>query len=536
MTETPAGKDHLYFFPEAGKTITIGKGGEFLQKNTYGFEIEFCSHDSCVFAFTHIEVLSLQLHGIEATPVRWHVETDSGNVLELVTRPLRFSTVTAAYEFKAALANMLTASTSPDSMTDGGITFEKWESLGVSDDIAKLLNDFRCAGKLQCHGPEIRAVQFERSSWQTIKNGLTLENVDDGINIPAALLRHRMYESKWGKYVNKVILSRSEKDWDKGYSSQANIPMTLPGYFLYSRLKTMASHNKYKSFTEGQINNSVTGAKIEKDINTWFWRMLTWRVLQSYVGGIHGPKILDQPNQWRLDDVKSFGMLYIMIQKFLTGAFGSFSEPRQLALQERAWSCRSTQGMVIESPDEAKILGEDVTLATLSWLEYHSALKDLTGLWFKASLQEVLAKQAQSSTWFKSVAKLISESGGRHWKEGFKFMLAQESTIYSRITDQEREYYTDLDRDWSPIISRIISIEKLFAEYLTDQELDKPGSKKADSFRSSYALPDPADRKFLHYKSAPPWEGRFDTMYPSFPCPDPEGCDQTTYLVEHRFN
>jgi hypothetical protein len=39
------------------RTVLIDRGGEDIANNTYGFEIEFCSHDSSVFSFTHVDAL-----------------------------------------------------------------------------------------------------------------------------------------------------------------------------------------------------------------------------------------------------------------------------------------------------------------------------------------------------------------------------------------------------------------------------------------------------------------------------------------------
>ena len=42
-----------------GKQVIIASGGEQLEPNTYGFEIEFCSHNCPVFGFTHVDVATI---------------------------------------------------------------------------------------------------------------------------------------------------------------------------------------------------------------------------------------------------------------------------------------------------------------------------------------------------------------------------------------------------------------------------------------------------------------------------------------------
>ncbi|MGS7838822.1 hypothetical protein ACVMVB_14825, partial [Stenotrophomonas maltophilia] len=70
--------------PPEVQGIDIGKGGEALTDNTYGIEIEFCTHDSVIFAFTHIVAGVFNITGT----LPWKLESDSGNVFELVTPPL----------------------------------------------------------------------------------------------------------------------------------------------------------------------------------------------------------------------------------------------------------------------------------------------------------------------------------------------------------------------------------------------------------------------------------------------------------------
>ena len=64
------------------------------KENTYGFEIEFCTHDNTLLRYTHIEVAKIMLKGGAfeyGNNIPLKLETDSGDVLELVTPPIIFT-------------------------------------------------------------------------------------------------------------------------------------------------------------------------------------------------------------------------------------------------------------------------------------------------------------------------------------------------------------------------------------------------------------------------------------------------------------
>lgn len=168
--------------------IVIEKGGEQLPDNTYGFELEFCAHDSSVFAFTHVDVatLAVTINGGKqpgGQSAEWKIETDSGNVLELVTSPIQFKTTADAYAAKDALALVMTASVSPALVSQvviNAVTFLQWAQ-AIGNPLLSGIRQYCYAGQLQ--------LDIAFKDWEDVGDQLTLENVDDGINIKAAKKR-----------------------------------------------------------------------------------------------------------------------------------------------------------------------------------------------------------------------------------------------------------------------------------------------------------------------------------------------------------
>ncbi|KAG1256574.1 hypothetical protein G6F65_016259 [Rhizopus arrhizus] len=229
--------------------IDIGKGGEALPDNTYGIEIEFCTHDSVIFAFTHVVAACFDIAGTEP----WKLESDSGNVFELVTPPLRFGAIDQAYAFKEQLVAMLQASIQKaETQGVNAITLGDWAGQ-FAPKLVELLNTHINTGQLKLELVALKAIDY--ASWKEVGEGLNVGNVDDGINIPAGLLRHKLRKLDWESYTPGIILARCSKFWSEGYASQMNLPMTLSGYFLYMMYKTHDKH--YSQAVRAQQELSV---------------------------------------------------------------------------------------------------------------------------------------------------------------------------------------------------------------------------------------------------------------------------------------
>lgn len=483
--------------------IDIGKGGEALTDNTYGIEVEFCTHDSVIFAFTHVVAGGFDIIGTDP----WKLESDSGNVFELVTPPLRFGAIDEAYAFKDQLVAMLRASIQT-AQTQGvnAITLDDWTKQ-FAPKLVELLNAHINMGQLKLEPVALRAVDY--SSWKEVGEALNVGNVDDGINIPAALLRHKLCRTDWDSYTPGIILARCSKFWSEGYASQMNLPMTLSGYFLYMMYKT---HDKtYSQHVREQ--NELHGEKDGQKITAWYWRHVLLQAWCRYQRALK-----QEPPARKLfspDTVARSALLYLVVGKLLTGALAELGEAPQLALQQMAWDAGSTRAI---DADEPEVIHGD-------WASYHSALKDLTGIWLKASLLDVMRTQnLQTYTW--AVTELpgvlgrpeVWEDALLNWK-GMDRIKAMGSTLE----------WTDLE-DFAEPARRRVLCEKItqvagsLAARLEQLDPDKPGPPD---------LPDEKERPFLDRRNTPPWEARYDTLLPPVP-PRENTRNEFTYLIEHR--
>jgi hypothetical protein len=512
-------KTTVYSFNDSLEQVVIVEGGEQIVPNTYGFEVEFCSHDNSVFMFTHVDVMAVAttITGIEGTDGdhrdEWKIETDSGGVLELVTKPIGFNTVKAAYDFKEDLARSLAKSVDQPNkrvLRDiKAVLLQHWrDNIGIC-----LRETFQ---------GRVRFEQFRVKDWHEVGDQLNPNNVYDGINIPAALMRHQINSAAWDTYVYDTVLSRSEKDWGRSYSSQVNMPMTLAGYFLYSRKKYEDSQVRYQNIKDKRFPESWTDSTLQKNVETWYWRSVVWKVFKRYADQACGHGVLEKEREWNLRQVNALGLLYVMTSKILTGALGSLSEPNQLKLQFYAWNMQSTQSYATGSPVEERKLRSLLGPVNMNWLEFHSSLKDLTGLWFKASLFETIDRESPAKDWMDQAARVLNGDKGNNWKiVSDEYKRIMEDDKWEELYDDRENFSEGLEElDWTALIEKIKEVEAALARYLVLPVIEQKWR----------ALPE--KRAFLDYEHAPPWEGRFDTMY----SPITRVGNSWLYLVEHRFN
>jgi hypothetical protein len=524
-----------YYTTSDGNTTIIDKGGEQIVNNTYGFEVEFCTHDNPVFAFTHVDVARIQITLPNLDPEKrqrsWKIETDSGNVLELVTDPTHFPTTVDAYAAKNLLVDFLVQSVTLHGVppeTIDAMTFFQWATTAVPGLIL--------ITKAWYSGDGTTTVAINKEDWDDIGKQLTLENVDDGINIKAARKRYQMNQGTWPQYVDSTIVCRSEKDWGASYSSQVNMPMTLQGYFLYVVKKKLPKADSRVS--QILALNSVedrSDSKIEQQVTNWFWMNVITAVCNTYISRLYGgnPDIRNvDVTKLTLQQLKKISFIYVATHKILTGALGALSEPNQLILQELAWTEQSTEAMIANSPYSYQQLISSRGIKTVKWLEYHSSMKDLTGLWFKAALEAVMcnetllyqnSKKELDLSFYHGLSKVIGEDEGAIWKAALKHYLKDiRNEKWDPLLDSRDVSVYDLENlDYRVLAASIAGVEAALANKLS--HIDPGGG---------FVLPPRSARKFLHYKEAPAWEGRYDTMVQAFPRDD----IGWTYLVEHRFN
>jgi hypothetical protein len=177
------------------------------------------------------------------------------------------------------------------------------------------------------------------------------------------------------------------------------------------------------------------------------------------------------------------------------------------------------------------------------WVEYHSSLKDLTGLWFKAALIDVMDKEDFSSTFYDRLVVLLRQNQGACWRTALeKGVALMKSKKWDRLWDYRGSYSDDLeDLHWRALWAVIVEVETALANYLELDFIPKLRQRKVEealNFQYRWApifqLPHRSERVFLHFPNAMPWEGRYDTMVEAIRRNDPFG--PWIYLIEHRFN
>jgi hypothetical protein len=518
-----------------GHLIVIAKGGEQLLNNTYGFELEFCTHDSSVFAFTHVDIATVQVHfngGAEkgGQTIDWKVETDSGNVLELVTTPINFPTTAQAYTAKDALAKIMTASVSPlkGSANDvRAVTIRNWAN-ALSQPLSGVVGTY-------CY-PGSPFVNVVFKAWSDIGKQLTLENVDDGINIKAAKLRWADNQISWTDYVGATVICRSEKDWGVGYSSQVNMPMTLAGYFLYVvTVKLPKAKARIEDIIRVHHLDTVGDSTIYQRVTVWFWSNIIADVANAYATALFGkPMDVRDVKVGGLNylELRALALAYLVAQKVLTGALGRLSETNQLKLQEVAWDQQSTEAMVTDTPVSYKQLLQSANITTTAWNEYHSSMKDLTGLWFKAALMDVVDKEDLGQAVCVGLGDALLAQPGKAWEGALTDFVGQmTSKRWNRLWRKRDGYADDLEAlDWKQLWESVKVVEAELGTFLKHYGNNLPQFGHPPRFQ----LPPARDRKFLHYAEAPAWEGRYDTMVSAIQRPSPDFA--WTYLIEHRFH
>ncbi|NEP50008.1 MAG: hypothetical protein F6K65_14790 [Moorea sp. SIO3C2] len=532
-------------------------------ENTYGFEIEFCTHDNTILRYTHVVIASIQLngHGFEDdNEIPLKIETDSGDVLELVTPPIIFQNVKQATEFRNSLAQYL-----KDSVKDP-LTFANWWS-SYGKNIVSQMNSFyeTATGSQPSEGSWIKnSENWDFTIFNNIMLNISVNNIDDGINIAAAEVRLKNIAFKddanqaWKNELNQTVLSTSTKDWPEGYSTQTSIPMGVTEYvkYLISRkiLKSNANLRRLADLlqnnqTSEEINETLQWDKVERWATTWFWGGVIFDLfyefkiqvepqdktivyLPSYTHFQQGNELKWSKNlgkssnqTFNIEELSELdAVLFIIAQKTLTGALGSLSEQQQLKKQtlgdyEKNAAAMEQRHFVRQPDDDAK---------QYYWCEYHSGLKDLLNVWFKGHLADVLLLLSNDNA--NRLHKLHNPQ-----IDGFETSILN---IYKdrlhKVTNQLEKFkrmpfmpeftFIDDDNMLDTLVQAHIKVIKSTLEFIWE------GSEKwAQANRN---------QKFLDYSSGNTlWEGRKDTMIKPIKHWDEETKQyKTLFLVEHRNN
>lgn len=596
-------------------------------KDTFGIEIEFCTHDSELLNFTHIEVCTFeeQDDGRDLTEREWKIETDADYTLELVSPILYFENQKQANKFKIALMGELDrivrSKPTLDVCIEQIITFltEIDKKLGE-----KFKNRFNFL-PVKYIKKNILIEEINSHNWDT---GINLERA---IAIKQRIKKNQNFDVKEQLFKN-VILSPSKKHGGLP-SSQLNHLMELRSYVWYCvnikesrawyrllsayqddflekwrKKKRSLIKLQYKhlntTWQERYLNDDYLERRQNENIpiwhRYWFWlvsiRQIAFRAtttttttekhdslaFDSIKKIVMAEGIMEHPiDPRRYQEIQSikidlsklkntvdtleiglkidapdkpivnekiivrtnlftpiFSVMYVTIHKLISGALGVLSESEQLKYQ------------AMNMDMKGEISNENVLKSCVNnseFLDFHYALKDLTPLWFKGALGDVLLKlQNEKEDDFKLLIKALQELNS----DDVEKILNDNLNFLGRIYTLNEYFHHDNPYNWDefkaelmPSVSGFVRqfekgrkelVDVLFNDNIESYTYEKLRTKTSD--------------KFLDRTNVPPWEGRWDTIKPPIEAKKPtrkgkmkgkevnkEG-REIRFLIEHRNN
>jgi len=514
-------------------TISLTGDGEDIRGNVYTFDIEFCTHDCSVFAFANVDVLKIN-SGVEGASM-WRVVSDSGMVLKLATGSMSFATINqafaAAHRLEDALVLSMEGSASP---TFSAITLElmcsRWNDL-----LDPFIVELRSLCPQSTGDPQF-------TSWQEVGKQLTGKNVDSGMNLIAALHRYLNNEKDWEQYVGATVVGRGQRDWDGGYVTRVNMPMTLAGYFLYMAKVCLVRTDK--SLEDAALETHAGSASPEQLVTDWFWSSLLASVCNNYMLRVFGAETLAErgiapdirdidPSGMSYNNLRAVAFLYLIASKVLSGALAALSDLARSTQQKSLWRHRPKDSRVGDDPtgEASKEVLREGHIYSLEWAEYHQSLMDLTRSWFRAALQEVMGCEEFTSGFCRAVAfELRNDVEISIWHKTLKRQLMMlEDTRWDGLFADRKGTWDDLrEHRWKPFVIQIARVERAIADELEvfaewrEQWPDLPAREYCLLQRS-------VERSMLDPATAPAWEGKPETMMAAI---SNEEIDAWTYMVD----
>lgn len=542
--------------------------------NTYGFEIEFTTHDNALLKYTHMEIAKMDVvaDGAVLSGIPMKLETDSSDVLELVTPPFYFDSKYKVRLFRALLSRFIVSTVRTP------ITLDQWKGLHWGENLIAYIEIFwRCASGLdvdlteelinekynECEqAREAQRVDGKGGEWTFEREGCTadslraesnINNIDDGINIAAATYLKGKPDHELMTDIANTVLVASMKDYPDGCSTQTTTPMSIDEYYGYvvdSKIKK--SHKRINSIITREINESeqyanLTWSKTERWIKNWVWfgilsasKELVMGVDPDENGSPHCKKLRkaiddlsvsndgnDMDEKRCITEVEALNaviasaseqnrlasedesFVYVLVNKIVSGALGALSEAGQLEMQRNADERQTSCAMI--SSDNVRHIENSF------WNDYHSSMKDLTPLWFKGWLTQ-LAQEKGEVVCTRVSARLALLTAPTWLK-----ILRAQYYITDEICDLN-EYKAVPEFLWmgkdlrNRLASTLSEVSAATAGMLVEAERPDPTAQV---------------HGFLEYDTVNyPWEGRKDTMMPVIEVP----ASPKRYLVEHRNN
>ena len=580
---------------------------------TFGIEVEFCSHDSEILSFTHIEVCTLKDGDHE-----WKIETDADYTLELVSPILVFDNHKEANEFKYELMEKLDMIVRKNPKLSECLK-------NIKDYIEKKSDNFNYyVASKKPKAPSELEIQYIKQN--NLIGELDYHNWDSDTNLKLVIGKKEwlqcLKDEEIKTLLSDVLLRPSEKHGGLP-SSQLNLPMSLTAYVWYSahvkepkawyRLARSANDKfqevwvtkkkesvekiykhlnlnnpEYTIWKKSYLSNDYLDEQRDENVpiwhRYWFWlvtiREMTelalggsykesheWRqTLTNVKNGVLGIPLvhplppltaeiweggvtdssfeeiwtLYKDDEWGSKDIRNtdlkvfveggevYSLLYIMVHKLIAGALGELSETGQLELQKIIMDMKAEL-----SPETA-----ESCVVNAPSLKFHYALKDLTPLWFKGTLADVLTNLKKSDS-----EALINGLNGLLAKDNVAEILTKNMKFLGRLYTLNTYFHYDNNYEWGSfredLLPDVGGFVRQFEKGAKDllAQLKQFIEGKPNSLQPFKDHPANSNRKgsnrkgFLERKDVPSWEGRWDTMKPPIKIKNKD-----EFLVEHRNN
>jgi hypothetical protein len=528
--------------------------------------------------------------------IGWKIETDADYTLELVSPILQFDQQTTARKYKTMLMNFLQQTVQKGillteltkkikNFVETGFKYDPttgfWTYTGSKIIYAELKSEFIGANDLH-----------DSLDWFNWDEDSDLEQVLAAKQILAS----ENGNDYWNNSLNSILLTPSRKH-DGLPASQMNIPLSLAQYLIYNieykrkksweRLLVTGNDSECEEIREKMklqlataypelagiagdpvwkgkyLNDEYLNKQIEDKMSIWheYWLWLVTfgrsvdillsptpnKLAADYYslvfGRIDSKKKCNLKNAVKVietfakEDNKAMEalistnpLIYLTLQKLVSGTLGEMSEVQQGDAQKEIMKLKGYWNMedVLDKPPF-----EDAP--DKAFFPFHSVLKDLTSLWFKAPLIEAINSEKKGQEfceWFKT---LDPSNVSYVLTTVLKANLDLLKWYYGRVKDYEE----NIDWDWDDFLSENMpSVELFKAEFFKTcvqfhDYLIAP-VKPTDVLCTLEQLPQ-KDVIFLQRKYGEKhiarWEGRWDTMKKPIPNTDPQ-----RYLIEHRNN
>lgn len=589
---------------------------ENLLDNTYGIEVEFGTHDSQVLSFTHIEVCYLFPFGSNRNN-GWKIETDADYTLEIVSPILKFPTQQTARNFRDDLMRFLEQQVrngillaelmrrieifvnTQFTFAAGGWTFIpppaplqltlewisnadldhdlSWENWDEDTDLERVLAAKRIIHAEAAMGP-VGADQRTARRMQEVM--VTASRKHGGLpssqlNLPLELSGFAYYETRF----------KRDKAWERLLETETSTPQ-----YIADKIRELAASYpnlvaSSPAWAAKHLNDDYIESQVDEKTPAWhrYWLWLeTFYVCAGHLANVNyaamGPidnyittidQIVDAPAYPSRVQAKAgltvvkqtstlmfaadyrnnltAALLYLMVHKLAGGALGELSETLQKEAQEKIMALDGDMSM-----DQVKDMIPDN-----QFMQFHYALKDLTSLWFKAPLVDVINAENNIGPRAPAVAAMLQRIANlpADALAGMicRVLKAHQKLLgwYFAVSEANNQ---EFDYDWEEFCSYNMPSIPAFRAALksgcTDLAayLNAPGANMTMLctnqqlpqqyvlfLKRNYTAADNVPFMALNgipAASVAAWEGRWDTMKPVI-LTDPL---RPRYLLEHRNN